>query len=68
MKQVICRSGIKGWQSKLQSIYKDYEEFAAYNCHYNISRRLGYGSAISAWKSNPVIQGSVNPSDLRKIA
>jgi hypothetical protein len=68
MKQVICRSGIRGWQAKLQSIYKDYEEFAAYDCHYNISGRLGYSSAVTAWRLNPVICGSVNPSDLRKVA
>jgi hypothetical protein len=67
MKTVICKSGIKGWQEKLQKVYVDYGDFCNYDVNYNISKRLGYASSKIAWKKNPVIQASVIPSDLRKV-
>jgi hypothetical protein len=67
MKQVKCKSGIIGWQSRLQKQYEYFELFEAYDENYNNAKRLGYGSAKEAWEANPIIQGSVNPSDLRVV-
>ncbi len=66
-KQVICKSGIKGYQCKLQDNYNSFEEFKSYSEIYNLHTRLGFKTPQSAWKFNPVIQGSVNPSDYKKI-
>ncbi len=63
-KQVTCKSGLKGWQNKLQKVYASFEEFETYDRTYGISSRLGYASAEEAWDANPTIQGSVKPSDL----
>ena len=68
MKRVTCRSGINGWQARLHSIYSNYKEFCAFNSAYGIATRLGFSSAVIAWKANPVIQGSVNPEDLELSA
>ena len=68
MKRVICNSGITGWQEKLQKVYANYAEFVLFDSYYDIAKRLGYKSPRMAWQKNPIIQGSVNPSDLRKIA
>ena len=67
MKTVICKSGIQGWQSKLQKVYRSLGELEHYDKTFNIVKRLGYKSAKTAWKANPTIQGSVLPSDFRKI-
>jgi hypothetical protein len=67
MKQVRCRSGITGWQCRLQENYADYEQFEAYNDIYALIDRLGFNSAQDAWRANPVIQGSVNPADFRTV-
>ena len=67
MKQVICKSGIKGWQCKLQTNYRSFEDFEAYCNIYNLHKRLGYNTPISAWYANPTIQGSTNPRDFRKV-
>jgi len=68
MKQVKCNSGLTGWQCNLRENYNSYSEFKSYSDSYGISERLGYKSAKKAWDENPIIQGSVNPSDLRKVA
>jgi len=68
MKTVICKSGVKGWQAKLRSVYNTFEEFEQYNNIYSIAKRIGYKSVERAWKDNPTIQGSINPSDLTKIS
>ena len=56
-----------GWQAKLQNIYENFTEFKMFCEHYAIHKRLGFKNILSAWEHNPTIQGSVNPSDLRKI-
>ena len=66
-KTVICKSGVTGWQTKLQRNYESFEEFAGYCETFNIHKRLGYKTPANAWKRNPTIQGSVIPSDLRKV-
>jgi len=67
MKQVKCQSGLKGWQGKLQEVYTSFSEFADYCFIYNNHARLGFNSPSEAWDANPVIQGSVNPADYRRI-
>ncbi len=67
MKQVICKSGSKGWQTNLQNNYSSFEEFESYSDMYALAERLGYKSAKTAWNKNPLIQGSTNPSDFRKV-
>jgi len=66
--KVICKSGIKGWQLKLRTVYNSLKELQAYDSNYNIASRLGYSTANKAWEDNPTIQGSINPSDLCKIS
>ena len=65
MKKVICKSGLTGWQDKLQKVYSSLEEFEDY-CDYGIHSRLGFETPLEAWDANPTIQGSTDPSDLRK--
>lgn len=65
---VICRSGQKGWQAKLQDNYNgNFAAFENYCNVYGIHTRLGFKSVKGAWRVNPMIQGSTNPSDLRRI-
>ncbi len=66
MKRIICKSGIQGWQSTLRKNYENsHAAFLAYDEVYHIAARLGFDSAEEAWQANPVIEGSVYPSDLR---
>ena len=67
IKTVICRSGTKGWQAKLQDAYHNFEEFETYATNFNLAKRLGYKSAKSAWEANPTVQGSVIVGDYRKV-
>jgi hypothetical protein len=67
MKQVKCKSGLTGWQCRLQKNYFSFEEFEKYSEIYGVAKRLGYESSEEAWEANPIIQGSVNPSDLRVV-
>jgi len=67
MKKVICKSGLRGYQSKLQDGYANFEEFKAFSDTYGLAKRLGYKNAKTAWKANPTIQGSIEPSDFRKV-
>jgi hypothetical protein len=66
MKQIRCKSGLKGWQAKLHDVYTNYSEFADYCFIYNNHARLGFDSPELAWNANPVIQGSVIPSDYQR--
>lgn len=65
--EVICDSGAKGWRSHLQDNYKTFAEFQQYDLVYKLAKRLGYLSAEEAWDENPLVQGSTNPSDFRKV-
>lgn len=67
MKTTICKSGLKGWEATLQEVYIDYDEFVIWNEYYGIAKRIGFKSSKNAWERNPIIQGSVNPSDLRRV-
>jgi len=68
MKRVKCQSGLSGWQSRLRSVYSSFEEFEAYSGLYGIYGRLRYSSPEAAWEANPVVQGSVIPSDYKKVS
>lgn len=68
MKQVKCKSGLTGWQCRLQENYKDFADFEHYSNLRDLHTRLGYITPQAAWDDNPVIQGSVNPSDFRKVS
>lgn len=63
MKRVKCKSGIVGWQCKLQFVYISYEEWESYSEVYGLADRLGYASPREAWEANPVVRGSVNLED-----
>lgn len=66
MKRVICKSGVVGWQCKLQENYLNFEEFAMWSDIYGIATKLGYKTSKAAWRFNPLIRGSINPKDLQK--
>jgi hypothetical protein len=67
MKQVTCKSGLKGWQGHLREVYASFCEFEGYSIMYGLHARLGYATPLKAWHDNPEIQGSVNPSDFRRV-
>jgi len=62
----ICKSGIKGWKKRLRKNYLSLKDLQLWDEMYGVVARLGYGSAEEAWKDNPMIEGSVNPSDFRR--
>ncbi len=55
------------WKAKLRSNYKNFEEFAVYSEIYGLHTRLGYRTPEEAWEANPLIQGSVNPEDFKRV-
>lgn len=67
MKQVRCKSGLKGWQAKLRKNYSSLEEFKRWDENYGISSRLGFETSEEAWEANPLIRGSVDPEDLEIV-
>jgi len=67
MKRKICPSGIEGWTGPLQQNYALFEEFERHCETYGLHTRLGYKTPEDAWKANPTIQGSVNPSDFSRV-
>jgi hypothetical protein len=67
MQTVRCKSGLTGYQCRLQENYASLAEFEEYDRMYHLVSRLGYKTARGAWNANPMIQGSVEPSDFRKV-
>ena len=73
MKQVKCKSGLTGWQDRLRNVYANFEEFESNSEIYGVATRLGYETDADgmaeekAWNANPIIQGSVEPSDCRIV-
>jgi hypothetical protein len=65
MKRAVkCKSGVTGWQARLQSNYhRSFKTFERYCEMYGLHSRLGFKSARRAWNANPIIQGSVVPDD-----
>jgi len=68
MKHVKCKSGIQGWQCRLQKNYADFEEFEQYAELRDLHTRIGYATPKDAWLANPLIQGSVIPDDFCKVS
>jgi len=69
MKRVNTSKGTgKLWQDRLHKIYDNFAEFEAYNDIYGIAKRLGYSNTKSAWRDNPMVQGSINPNDLSVVS
>ena len=64
---VKCKSGRIGWQGRLHEVYTTINELKACDAVYGILQRIGFKSAERAWKVNPIIQGSVSPSDLCRV-
>ncbi len=67
MKTVKCQSGVTGWQDKLRKVYGTLDAFTRWSEVYGIHVRLGYITAKHAWNDDPVIEGSIVPSDLRVV-
>ena len=67
MKRVKCKSGLEGYECKLQESYSDMDEWLHYAQTFGLARRLGYDNAVHAWDDNPTIQGSVIPSDFCRV-
>jgi hypothetical protein len=67
LKQLIKEILNEMWKDSLQKNYSSFEEFEAYDRIYGLSKRLGFSSAEEAWEANPMIQGSTNPTDYKKV-
>ena len=67
MRQVTCKSGLKGSEGRLQKRYDNFEEFKGYSAAFGLAKRLGFRTAADAWKANPIVQSSVEPSDFCKV-
>ena len=67
MKAVQCKSGLRGWRERLRKVYGTFEEFCGWDHVYDTAKRLGYKSPQTAWRYNPMIEGSVLPRDFRKV-
>jgi len=65
---VTCKSGLRGWQSRLRDNYENsYECWYTYAEMFGLHTRLGFKSIRAAWEANPLIQGSVEPSDFQRV-
>ena len=66
--RVQCKSGMSGWQCRLRDNYdNNFHAFQKYCDYYNIHGRLGFADPNDAWTANPMIRGSVLPSDLQVV-
>ena len=65
--KIRCRSRLLGERYRLRDAYRDLEEFVAYAETYSLHSRLGYKTPQTAWRANPLVEGSVNPDDFRKV-
>jgi len=55
------------WKNHLQNVYTDKGEWLRYDEIYGLSQRLGYDDPEQAWSENPLIQGSTNPEDYKRV-
>ena len=67
MRAVRCRSGLLGWRARLRKVYSSFDEFLSYCEIYANHIRLRFGTPEEAWAANPVIEGSVDPCDYRRV-
>lgn len=65
--RVRCQSGLMGWRSRLRVNYVDFAEWNSCSNLYDLAGRLGFADTAKAWRANPVIEGSVDPSDFRRV-
>ena len=61
--KVKTKSGIYGWRERIKKVYSSYDELLEYDQIYNLAARLGNLKAL--WECNAMIEGSVEPADLR---
>lgn len=54
-----------GSRYHLRYAYTDFSEWEQFSDIYGLAKRLGYDSALDAWVANPIVEGSINPSDFR---
>ena len=66
--RVRCKSGLMGWRTRLRNNYGSFKDWEYYSDMWGLCLKLGYGTPKAAWKANPVIEGSVNPGDFRKVS
>jgi len=57
----------KCWRARVREIYDSPEELEAYDRNYRICARLGFLDVAELWETNPKIEGSVYPADLRVV-
>lgn len=57
-----------GWRTRLRNNYRDFDEWGFNSDMWGLCLRLGYKTAEAAWKANPVIEGSINAGDFRKVS
>ena len=67
-KRIITKSGVYGWQDRIQNVYKTFEELEKYDSMYGLAARLGCTpeskrTLQDIWKWNSHIEGSINPED-----
>ena len=55
------------WVARLSEVYSDFDEFAAYDEIYGLSKKLGFDSTEDAWLTNPKISGSVDPEEYKRV-
>lgn len=67
MKRVKLKSGLEGYQCKLQESYSSFEDWQYCAETYGLHTRLGYKTIVGAWRNNPTVQGGITPSDFRKV-
>lgn len=65
--RVRCKSGLMGWRTRLRNNYNNDGHWIYQSDMWGLCERLGFKSPEAAWEANPVIEGSVNPSDFRKV-
>ena len=61
------KSGTRGWQARVQTVYNTLEIWQYYCEIYNHHKVHGFKTPESEWKSNPMIEGSVSPGDRRRV-
>jgi len=54
---------MKTWIGKLQESYANFQDYLSFDRMYSLTERMGYIDPIVVWELNPIIGGSVNPSD-----
>jgi len=56
------------WQSTLHENYDgDFGQWLVYSDMHGLAGRLGFTTAEEAWKANPTVQGSTDPTDFKIV-